>query len=352
MPVANIKNLRNPELDMFNEHLVMMIDAGLPLPGGITRFSKDIRDPEFRRALDRLVKGLEQGETLSSAMLSEKRFFPRDYTALIRIGEQGGNLIDALSLAMEHERFEKNFYDKIKNSLFYPILVFIMSCLNYFLIVRISYPVFIDIFRTQGQNPPWIANFCNIIFSGAEKYSLFLLILMVLVFFLCRTQSMRLLFHSLLLKLPFIKDVVVSAFLANFSKSLSILLYGKISLSESLKLLAGITKNRIIGQKMEKAASKADNGLELYEILSDIPQFSDFYMAAVKAGENSQTLPDSLDGLADIYKAETQYLARLFIQILDIALILAAGLWVGILVVGMYSMYLKFFTVFGGMAAW
>lgn len=102
------------------------------------------------------------------------------------------------------------------------------------------------------------------------------------------------------------KDLVL------FSRQLSIMFGSKITLVESLRTLAGQTKNSDFREKIIKISEDVEGGTSLSSALSRYPQnFSPFYIAMVKAGEASGKLSESLSYLAEHLEKEYYLASRL-----------------------------------------
>jgi len=90
-----------------------------------------------------------------------------------------------------------------------------------------------------------------------------------------------------------------------FSRQLSILLNSKVPIVESLKALAGQTRNQDFKEMIGDVAEEVEAGNFLSKALSKYPKvFSQFYLAVVKAGEVSGKLSQSLSYLANHLERE------------------------------------------------
>jgi type II secretory pathway component PulF len=346
------KRLDRLELEFFHEQTALLLNAGLPLPQGIRRFSRDIRNPRFRQSLNRLAQGLEQGESLAQAMEQEERFFPPAYVALIRVGEQGGDLVRSLDLAMEQERFQADFRSRLKNSLFYPLLVLVLVCATYSIAIWKSYPVFLELYERVGAQVPLMSRWAYGLFTwtgrhGAVAAGLFLAIILIL-----RWRPVRLYIHGLWLKVPLLGRVLKERFITCFSAGLAVLLEAGIPIGDSLGLLAGVSGNRRLSSDLERAAASAREGASLETTLSSVGVFPDLYKAAALTGEKSGMLPNTLSGLARMYRSETEYHTRLFLQVLDVGVILLVGIWSAALLIAMYRMYWHLTSCFDSVRIW
>lgn len=350
--IGESKKIGASELELFNEHLTMLVDTGLPLPDGIARFASEVKDAKFRESLTRLVEGLTEGRSLSDAMEDEKTF-PAEYIAMIRMGEKGGNLVEALGLAIEHELFQRGFEDKLRQSLAYPIIVFALVSVSYFVLVIMSYPVFKFLYSSFGAKLPWPSIFISGMFNLMWGYGLIVAIAILAASLLLNRPQIKSSLHNLWLMIPFLRTVLIERFVTSFSQGLSILLRAKVPLPDAVKALIGITSNRSLKSKLQKAAASLDEGAPLSgALISAGGVFPELFTETVAIGEEGGMLPDSLAGLARMYRSETAYHASVFLRALDVGLIIMLGVWVALLLAAMYMMYWRVILIVDAAKVW
>ena len=69
-----------------------MIASGVPMIQAMGILSRQQTNRTFRRALLRVLKDVESGSTLSSAMTHHKEVFDSLYVSLISAGEESGEI--------------------------------------------------------------------------------------------------------------------------------------------------------------------------------------------------------------------------------------------------------------------
>ncbi len=112
-----------------------------------------------------------------------------------------------------------------------------------------------------------------------------------------------------------------------FSRQLSILFKSKVSLVESLQVLAIQTENASFKEKIFKLAEDVEGGTSLSGTLSRYPKiFSSFYIAMIKAGETSGKLSEALSYLADHLEREYHLTSRIKGAMLYPALIVTVAI--------------------------
>ncbi|MCP4106509.1 MAG: hypothetical protein GY749_13410 [Desulfobacteraceae bacterium] len=158
--------------------------------------------------------------------------------------------------------------------------------------------------------------------------------------FVFRRPGMQPMTHSLLLRIPLLKNVLTERFIVFFSEGMAILLRSGIPVSESLDILAGTAESNF-GSVLKKAGAYAREGADFETILSSMKVFPNLYIDTC-SGEKPDFLPDSLLALANIYKSEAEYNTRKFLYTLNAVTILMIGIWTGCLLTAMYLMSWRF----------
>jgi type II secretory pathway component PulF len=97
-----------------------------------------------------------------------------------------------------------------------------------------------------------------------------------------------------------------------FSRQLSIMFASKVPLVESLRTLAGQSRNSNFREKISKISEDVEGGTAFSSALSKYPEaFSSFYVAMVKAGEASGKLSEALSYLAEHLEGEYHLMNRI-----------------------------------------
>lgn len=336
-----VRHIDTFELDLFHEQLILLIETGLPLPTGIRNISRNFLNVKFRQSLHRIADGLEEGESLSDVLLKEKKFFSSVYIALIRIGEKGGKLNKALQIAIDYERYQYDFRNKVKDSCIRPLYVFIFASVIYLVTMTIYSVNVLKYYHETGMTLPAVLKLYNYIISIPTHNYIILISIILVGYLLFQTKYLRFMVHSIYLKMPLLKRVLVDGFIASFSEGMAFLLRANIPLPESLFLIAQMTNNQRLAQVLENSASLTSEGMSFTEALSSIKILPRLFLTAVASGEKGGVLPDSLDGLAKVYRIETEYHSQMFIRALEVSLIIIVGLWVLVLAMLMFITYLK-----------
>ncbi len=334
------KREQTPELELFHEHMALALETGMPLSKGMRKLAGQVRSFGFRKSLHRLAADLEEGQSLADCLALEKKYFPSDYVALVRMGEIGGNLRQGLDMAIETSLFQKRFKDRMQKAIMYPLLIFLIICGAYVIAIGAFYPLIIDINRASASEIPPSGYLAYNIFTWLGQYGFWVLLALAVLVLILRTENVKKYVHAMGLRLPWLGNIIKARFIASFSESLSMLLHGGIPLPEAMDTAAEVTMNKSLRERLKKATARLREGEALEKVLGSMNVFPSLYLAAISMGQDAGALPKSLSVMAETYKNQTEYKSRLYFRILEVSLISLVGIWVAFILVALFSTYI------------
>src|SRR5512140_1495669 len=90
--VARSRHVTRPELITFCFHLSQLLKAGVNIIEALTDLRDTVDNPGFRQVVAGLIEDIEGGLKLSDAMANHPYVFDGVFVALVRAGEQSGQL--------------------------------------------------------------------------------------------------------------------------------------------------------------------------------------------------------------------------------------------------------------------
>jgi type II secretory pathway component PulF len=129
------------ELARFSRTLELLLNSGVHVLAALQRSIPIIENEIMQDELKKAYKAIEQGESFG-ATLDQSAVFPKFMVNLISVGEESGNLEDALKeLALTYEN-ETDEAVKIMTNLLEPMMILFMGIVVGFIIVAMLLPVF------------------------------------------------------------------------------------------------------------------------------------------------------------------------------------------------------------------
>src|SRR5215475_7172680 len=140
---------------VFNQQLLTLLKAGLPILGSLDLLIKRQKNTYFRSLLQNARERVKGGELLSEAF-SAQNVFPKIFTTTLMAGEKSGNMEEVLSRYINFQRLALTFKKKLAVSLVYPALL--VSVVLVMLIFLITYvvPQFAKLFDNLNAQLPAI----------------------------------------------------------------------------------------------------------------------------------------------------------------------------------------------------
>ena len=343
--VSGRKRVRPSTFLVFNQQLLTLLKAGLPVLGSIDLLVKRQRDTYFRSLLQNVRERVKGGELLSEAFAAQ-HVFPKIYTTTLMAGEKSGNMDEVLTRYVNFQRMALTFKKKLAVSLVYPaLLVSVVTCMLIFLVTYVV-PQFAKLYSDLNAQLPTITTVMLEIGTHAQRYApIGLGVLLLTIFLLWRwratdrgAESIDRATH----KLPIVGDIWMKYHVSTFSRMLSTLLSGGMPLVPSLETAGASMSSRTIVNGLNRAAGRVREGQSLAKSLEEQKVFPDLSVEMIEVGESTGALPAMLNSVAEFYEEDVQTaLAGAMALIEPVILIIMAVFVGGILI----SLYLPIFTL-------
>lgn len=179
------KKLTSSELSFFCTQIAMILKSGMLLSEGIDWMYADIDEGNVKNALYELKIHLSNKMPLHKAM-DRSGYFPSYIINISRIGSITGKLeevMNSLSVYYQREDFLKT---KIRNSIFYPSMLFVMMSLVIILLVTKIFPIFEGMLEELGgvsNNSGYFISFDKGILAGRITMALVIVVILLMVLF-------------------------------------------------------------------------------------------------------------------------------------------------------------------------
>lgn len=345
------KPVKTEVLAVFAKQMAGLLNAGLPLLRALMVLEDQAEDKKLRAALGQVKTDIEQGQTLSNAMEKHQKVFPPLMVNLVRVGELGGFLSQAMASAAETYKIEAERTNKIKAATTYPIIVLIIALLGSLGMVVFIVPIFASMFEGMGSELPAPT---QILVTLSANMSWVLPLLAVLTIGGSiwwrtnkHTEQVRRVVDPLKLKLPVFGPLATKVAVARFGRGLAMMLKAGVPLVQALNIVGQASNNWQIEQAVTAVQSSVKQGKSFSQPLEDSGVFPSIVVQMARVGEESGTLPDMLESIADFYDDEVKTATEQLTSSIEPILIVGIGIIIGGMVV---SLYLPIFSIYGEIA--
>lgn len=337
---------RSQDIDILTRQLASLIKAGVPVLRALSLIFEQTENKGLRQVAGNLEEQIRDGKMLSEAMSKFPHIFNNLYVSMVKAGEKGGVLDEALYRLAEHREREQEIRRKIQTAAAYPLFVIIVGIITVFVMLTFFLPKLTGIFESMQNLPLPTKILINISTFMNKNWYWFILVFTALVaVFLGNKQGSKkkLFFDVIKLHMPFVKDFVKNSEISKFARTLGLLFKNGISVHESLQLAADTLDNEALRSDLNQARSEILNkGSTLSASLKKINIFPAFAVNMIAVGEEGGKLEESLAEISNVYDREVEQSIKVMASLLEPILILAVGLVVGFIV---FAMLLPIFSI-------
>lgn len=319
---------------MFTQNLHVMIKSSMPLALSLGTLSQQTKNKRLQAILLSMKQRIEKGETFASALSQYKKVFSEVYVNMVAAGESSGKLETILAQLAKQLKKERTLNGKIRGALMYPVIVMIAMVVIGAAMIVFVIPKIADIYKQSDAILPLptqlLINTSMFVVHNGILVS-FILVVLVIAFIRFRTTraGMRTL-HRVYLLLPVMSTITKKINLARFSRTLHSLLQTDIPIVQAFQIIERTLGNVYYRAAIEKAAQELKRGITVADALKQNPGlFPPLVTQMLAVGEESGTLDELSDEIANFYEEDVDETMTNFSAIIEPVLMLILGVGVG-----------------------
>ena len=287
-----------------------------------------------------LQESVERGMNLSTALTKYPHVFDPLYIQLIKVGETSSNL--GLVVTWLSIYLEKTFHlkKKILTSLYYPIILVLVSLIAVVCFISFVLPGISQIFGDFGAELPtsvlMIVRIGKLMPYVVNVTLMLIAVIGIIVYKTGNWQAIVSRFDKCVIALPIIGSIIKRNHVSMFSRALGLLIKSGNSLSDSLRVSVKISHNSYFRSKLEHCIESVNKGKSLAYSLRQTDVFPDMVPEMISIGETTAKLEDILVYIAEFYDKELDTVADTISAIIEPVIITAVGLFISIIIISLY----------------
>lgn len=330
------KRLKQDDIMALTQQMSSMLKAGLPLDRSLSILIEIGDNDVIVDLLQDLQNQVRSGKGFGDS-LAETGKFSRFYVNMVRAGEAGGSIGDALARLVEYMQRSKELRGTVISALIYPAILFTVAIVSIIALLIFVVPQFSQMFEDMGADLPTIT---KIVINAGDFFTEYwwavlggFFVLLVLIQFFLTNQKARTSLDRSLLRWPMVGDLVSKIEMARFSRSLGTLLHNGVPLLNALAIVKNTMGNRVMAKAIGDAADDLKQGESLTKSLLAKNLFPAYALHMLRVGEETGKMEELLTDVANIYDDEVKtsvkqllaLLEPLLIFIMAIAILLIIG---------------------------
>ncbi len=328
------------DMTLFSRQMYAITKAGIPLLRGLKSLAESTPNAVLREALEKVLDSLQAGRDVAGSLARHPEIFSKLYTSIVRVGENSGTLPRAFLRLYEYLIMEQRIVDKMKAATRYPMVVIVAILAAILVITFWVLPQFAPIFRALGDDLP----FATRILLGASGFMTNYWYMVIAAGLLgaglfrayLRTPAGRYKWDRFKFRVPVMGELSQKAVLARVCRSFAVAMETGVPIVQGLTIIAYASGNEYMTERILGLREGIERGESLSQTAATIALFTPLVLQMIAVGEETGSLDEMLDEVADFYEREVDNDLDNLSAALEPLLIVGVGVMVLILALGVF----------------
>jgi general secretion pathway protein F len=318
-----------------------LLAAGLPLDRSLSLISGNQTHKVFQRVVEEILQHVQGGSDLSDALGNYRDVFGDLAHHMVRAGENSGALPPILNRVAEYLEQRQVFRQSIISAMVYPAIVIAMSTISVVVLLVYVIPKFAQIFQDLNQKVPALTMFLlqTGIFLRDYGWTIPAVVLVIVlgVRRLYRLPRFRALCDRAVLRIPFIRGLVLQGELTRFCSTLGTMLQSGVPIIRAINLVQQLVVNSALAQALAPIHGEVKVGRPFSNFFRTNALFPSRMPTMLRIAEEQGNLGEGLLSLSSYFEKDLQQSLQRTTTLLGPVVILLTGLIIGVIVVCIYS---------------
>lgn len=322
--------INNFDLSLVLQQQAILIQSGLPLEDALRMTIEQAETDRQRRMVESWRSEIIEGRSFSEAMRRCPYKIPEAIIAGVAVGEESGHLHMVLMRLAEDLESSAENRKTVSRAMIYPATLLVASLLVVAMMMIWVVPKITAIFASSDRELPFITQIMIGLSEFTLDYGLYVvglvLALALLFLWLLKDPERKQRWHAMVLNLPWLGRWTRMANIADWSRSLGVLLGNGVPALAALKISSTVVSNLYLREKMEQVTESMRRGISLQKALEEQSVGSGFLVHMVGSGEASSELDKMLMRVSDYYSLRLANAVEVFLKLINPILIVFMGM--------------------------
>jgi|TARA_B110000879_G_scaffold186605_1_gene247871 general secretion pathway protein F len=321
--------VNNFDLSLLLQQQAILIESGLPLEDALRMTIEQAETEKQRRMLQSWRSEIIEGRSFSEALRRSPYKIPESIIAGISVGEESGHLHKVLMRLAEDLESSAENRKTISRAMIYPATLISTSIIVVAIMMVWVVPKITAIFISSNRELPLVTRIVINLSEFTQSYGLFSLIVLVGLYLgfarAMQDPQRKQRWHRFMLTMPGLGRWIRMANIADWSRSLGVLLSNGVPALAALKISSSVVTNLDLRSKMEGVTEAMRQGSTLHSALQAGDVGSGFLVHMVGSGEASSELDKMLLRVSDYYSLRLNNAVEVFLKLINPILIIFMG---------------------------
>ena len=319
----------------FAREISTLLGVGVPLYEALQTIARQ-HTGRFHSAIVLLRDRVASGASLAQAMREQPHVFDDLCVNITEVGEDAGTLDSSLERLAEFRERSEQIKGRVATALIYPAIVSVIAVSSSIFLMTFVVPKILQPLVEQGLPLPWptrvVQAMSSFVLSWGWLVALLALAASAGFGAILRSESGRLRWHRLILRIPLFGPLVRKQAIVQIAVVLSTLLKSGIVFVRALQIAQRTTANLVLRDALRRCEQAIVAGGEIAEALEQTGAFPPLVVQVFALGQQSGRLEEMLDRLASAYDREVSSAAQRVAAVIEPVLIVVLALVVLLIV--------------------
>lgn len=302
------------EIAALTRELSSLVEARVPLHRGLLSIAESEPRPELAAMIRDVAARLESGEPLTAALQSHARVFGEVYIETVRAAEHSGNLTAVMSHLADMLDRQITAQQAVRRAMAYPAIVLSVVSVAMSVIIVFVVPRFAETFAAHDVQLPFVTRVIQAIgLFARDQWAICLGSIAMAplgMFFGLRWAPGRNAAESLVLRIPYIRKIVMAVTTARFAQVFGIGLSSGLDVIDSLESASRSTGRPIFVAECTAMAERLRAGDDLAEVIRHTEYLPHFAKRMIGAGKDATELSRSCGVVSRHFERESDHLLK------------------------------------------
>jgi general secretion pathway protein F len=321
---------------LMTRQFAVLLHAGMPLVEALSALLEQTNKPRLQTAIYDVRDRVNAGSSLGDAMSEHPRIFSMLYVNMVRAGEVSGTLEQVLTRLAEVLEHQARLKAQIISSLAYPMFMAFFALAVIVFLMMVIVPRITLIFQKQHAQLPRITEFLIASSRFLGHYWIFIIAGVFGLFSLWRfwisREEGRKRWDQMKLSFPVYGGLHLKLVCARFARTLGTMLQSGLTMLPAIEVVNTVLDNKYIQSHMDEVKAGVRRGRDLAVPLRETGLFPPMLIHMIELGQRSGAIEDMLIKVADTYDDDVRLTIAAAVGLLEPAIIIVMGIFVGFLV--------------------
>ncbi|RFP13816.1 MULTISPECIES: type II secretion system F family protein [unclassified Duganella] len=334
------KKVTSMDVQLFSRQMYTLLKSGVPIMRGLAGLQESAISKSFGKVIKDLRESLDAGRELSAAMRRHPTVFNDFYLSMVRVGEMTGRLEEVFLRLFDHLEFDREMRARVKSATRYPIFVIVAMIIAMVIVNIFVIPQFVKVFESFHAELPLMTR----LLIGSSRFTVnywpeLLMAGVGAVFgfrYWVNTSVGRFQWDRHKLKFPIAGKIILKATMARFARSFSLSSRSGVPIVQALTVVSQTVDNAYLCSRVEQMRDGVERGDSILRTSTAANVFTPIVLQMIAVGEESGSLDDLMDEIAQMYEREVDYELKTLAAQIEPILISFLGLMVLVLALGIF----------------